>query len=107
MKYEYIADTTVWIEYFRQKDKVTGFIDNALDSGRLAIIGPIITELLQGIKSADESALILSCIDAVPIIETSMQVWINAGVLSNELRRRGVTLDKHFSYIKGVSTMQL
>lgn len=128
MKYEYIADTTVWIEYFRQKDKVTGFIDNALDSGRLAIIGPIITELLQGIKSADESALILSCIDAVPIIETSMQVWINAGVLSNKLRRQGVTLpladvliaaaaiendliiltyDKHFSYIKGVSTIQL
>lgn len=128
MKYKYIADTTVWIEYFRQKDKVVDFIDKALDSGCLAIMGPIITELLQGIKSAGESALMLSCIDAIPNIETPMQIWVNAGILSNELRQHGVTLpladvliaaaaiengltiityDKQFSYFKGVSTMQL
>ncbi len=125
---KYIADTTVWIEYFKQKEKVVDFIDKALDTGSLAITGPIITELLQGIKSADESAMILSCIDAVPNIETSAHVWINAGLLSNELRKQGVTLpladvliaaiakendliiltyDKHFCLIKGVSTLQI
>jgi predicted nucleic acid-binding protein len=125
---KYIADTTVWIEYFKQKEKVVDFIDKALDTESLAITGPIITELLQGIKSANESAMILSCIDAVPIIETSTHVWINAGLLSNELRKQGVTLpladvliaaiakendliiltyDKHFSLIKGVSTLKI
>lgn len=88
MKYKYIADTSIWIEYFRQKT-VVDFIDNALDSGNLAIIGPIITELLQRIKSADETASVLSCIDAVPIIETSTSLWIAAGVLANELTGRG------------------
>jgi tRNA(fMet)-specific endonuclease VapC len=61
---KYMIDTSVWIEYFKQNKRVTDFIYGCLDSDSIYMTGPVLTQILQGIKSKKEKDDILECIDA-------------------------------------------
>jgi tRNA(fMet)-specific endonuclease VapC len=127
MTQKYMIDTSVWIEYFKQNKRVTDFIDSCLDSDSIYITGPVLTEILQGIKSKKEKDDILECIDAIPFIEITKGSWIDAGRISNELRCKGLTIpladvliasaalrndcmvisyDKHFGCVKNLAVSE-
>jgi len=120
MKQKIIVDTSIWIEYFKNNKDIAEFIDDGLDRGCVYIVGPIISELLQGVRSDEELNMLSMYIDAVPQFKFETRDWIDVGVISYSLRKKGFTipltdimiaviaknngaavytLDKHFSYI--------
>ena len=85
------------------------------------IIGPVIAELLLGIKTPNEKELLITCLNVLPMLEITDDGWIDAGNTGNLLRKKGITvplpdliifsvadknncalftLDKHFDIIR-------
>jgi len=116
MSSKIMADTSVWIEYFKGNNKIAGLLEEYLLDNNVHINGIIIAELIQGIKNNKDKEAVLGGIDAVPYIELTYEDWLLAGDLSNELRITDIataavainnnmsvfTLDKHFEHIPGV-----
>lgn len=118
-----LADTSVWIEFFKSGTK-TGDILAALLAGSTACTcGVVLFELMQGIKSETEKAAILSILSELTYFEMSAALWQKAAGLSHTLKKKGLTLplsdvfiasiaithnlfiftlDKHFEQIPGV-----
>lgn len=93
MKADVLADTSVWIEYFNKSDSGYGeSLEQLLREGRVVVAGVILTELLQGAKIEKEFNEILESIVALPILETNLDTWIQAGRISFSLRRKGITI---------------
>ncbi|MGI6327385.1 MAG: PIN domain-containing protein [Dethiobacteria bacterium] len=46
-----IVDTSIWIEYFKDKAEITAIIDKGLLAGSVYMAGPVVSELLQGVKT--------------------------------------------------------
>ncbi len=122
-----IVDTSVWIEYFKNNPRYVEIIESGLIKGNVYITGPIIAELLLGIKSDKEHSLLSSHIEAVPFLECGSAEWKKAGEISFIIRKSGLTipltdviiaatainnnasvltLDAHFSLIPGVVLYQ-
>ena len=118
-----IVDTSIWIEYFNRKTNIVNFIEERIMEDCLFMTGPIVSELLQGVKTEQEYEKLKNSIDAIPYLETTLEDWKEAGNISNKLRRKGITipltdiiissvaisnnakvysLDKHFKEIPGV-----
>lgn len=118
-----MVDTSVWIEYFKNNQDYVGYIEENLRLDSIYITGPVITELIQGVKGDKECMLLINTINAIPYLECSFQDWIMAGELSYRLRQTGkvipvtdvliaaisirnsakiLTLDNHFRNIDGV-----
>ena len=88
-----LPDTCAWIDFFRGAPSLmAGNVEAALLQGEVVTCGVVLYELLQGIKSAREEALVLSAFKALPHLEMTTALWINAGKLSSQLRRSGQTV---------------
>lgn len=118
-----IIDTSIWIEYFKNKPDIVKIIESGLNEESIYITGPIVSELLHGVKSEKEFEMLSKYIDAVPYLECELKDWIHAGKISFSLRKKGITvpltdiiisaisinkgakiftLDKHFEQIPGI-----
>jgi len=118
-----IVDTSIWIEYFRNNQKYVSFIEDNLNLENILISGPIISELLHGVKSEKEYKLLSESITAVPYVECVYEDWIKIGETLYNLKKKGITvpltdvlisviaikhdasvltLDKHFKSIDGI-----
>ena len=53
------------------------------------MVGPVLTEILQGSRSVNELEFFASRLTALSFLETTQQTWVNAGQLNNFLRREG------------------
>ncbi len=60
-----IADTFIWIEYFKGNNQIADFLEEYLLNNNIHINGIIIAELIQSIKDKKESEAVLGSIDAV------------------------------------------
>ena len=87
-----MVDTSIWIEYFRGKFHDTDLIEQGLQLGFIYITGPILAELLQGVRTVKERTALSRCISAVPFVECEYKDWIKAGKISFGLRKKGVTV---------------
>lgn len=88
-----VADTTVWIEFFNDPEsEEKHVIDLLIDGDELALVGPVLAELLQGCRTAGEASTILDHVSALPFLEMSFSAWRRAGEISSSLRRKGTTL---------------
>ena len=88
-----LPDTCVWIDFFRQKRTQLGdLLEGLLEKEPVYVCGPVLCELLQGIKSEKEEELLLDALRALPYLEMSEQTWVEAGRLAARLRRAGKTL---------------
>lgn len=92
MKPKIIADTSVWIGYFKNDPELVNFIEKNLLADNICITGVIISELIQGIRSENERKVIRDNIDAVTYIDLKYRDWIKIGELSRDLRKKGITL---------------
>ncbi len=79
MNHNLIVDTSIWIEYFRENPEIVEILDEKLDGGKAFIVGPVITELLHGVKTKKEYDTLLNCIDAVPYYQSDIFDWKTAG----------------------------
>jgi hypothetical protein len=123
-----IVDTSIWIEYFRNNQKYVPFIEDNLNLENILISGPIISELLHGVKSEKEYKLLSESISAVPYAECVYDDWIKTGETLYNLKKKGITvpltdilisaiairhdasvlsLDKHFKSIDMIKLIEL
>lgn len=123
-----IVDTSIWIEYFKNNKKYVAFIEKNLNLENILITGPIISELLHGIKGSREYDMLSRSIAAIPYIECIYEDWIETGKVLYNLRGRGImvpltdaliatvairkdasvlTLDEHFKDISSVTNLEL
>lgn len=123
-----IVDTSIWIEYFKNNQKYVSFIEDNLNLENILISGPIISELLHGIKSEKEYKLLSESISAVPYAECVYDDWIKTGETLYNLKKKGITvpltdilisaiairhdasvlsLDKHFKSIDMIKLIEL
>jgi predicted nucleic acid-binding protein len=123
MKHKIIVDTSIWIEYFKNTLINSKFIEKGLNEEFVYITGPIISELLQGVRTQKEYIMLSQSIGAVPFLNCHYNDWITAGNISFSLRKKGIiiplsdiiiaavairndakiyTLDKHFKQIPAV-----
>lgn len=123
-----LPDTCAWIDYFRGvASRMAEQVEAALVQGEVVTCGVVLFELLQGIKSPREEALVLNAFQAVPHLEMTGALWIKAGRLSSQLRKKGhtlplsdiiiatlvlenlcslVTVDRHFDLIPGLTVIK-
>lgn len=88
-----LVDTCAWIDFLRyQEGELGNQVAVLIKNNQVAITGVIITELLQGVKTEKQQQQINFLIDSVVSFPTQEIDWINAGLLLQKLRARGITL---------------
>ena len=122
-----LPDTCAWIDFFRGRPSpMVENLEAALLKGEVATCGVVLYELLQGIKSNREEALVLNAFKALPHLEMTARLWIKSGKLSSQLRKKGyaipmsdiiiatlalehtcslLTVDRHFNAIPGLTVI--
>jgi predicted nucleic acid-binding protein len=87
-----LADTCIWIEFFRGKSPFSDELRRLIQKGALVISGPIVFELLQGAKNKKDADLIKEVTRGLPLLEVTHEIWLSAGDLYFDLRRKGITI---------------
>lgn len=88
-----IVDTSVWIEFFRDASSPLSLqLQTLLRSGRVFLVGMVLAEILQGIKTKKEADLVKRSMNSLPYLEMDREIFQRAGELSAELRRKGITV---------------
>ena len=102
-----IIDTSAWIDFFRNQTGVTGDAVAALIEQDLAVItGPILSELLQGLKSRQEADNLGELVGILPFIEVIRGDWEQTGGLLRRLRQQGITVPLTDALIATVAKRQ-
>jgi predicted nucleic acid-binding protein len=88
-----IADTSVWIEYFKGgREHTRAALRDLIRAEQAVLVGVVLAELIQGCRTSKEADTILSTLSGLRFLETNFSSWKRAGELSFALRRKGVTL---------------
>ena len=58
-------------------------------SGEIAVVGPVLTEVLQGGRSVHDLEFLSSNLSGLEFLDTDRQVWDLAGRINFRLRREG------------------
>lgn len=87
-----LLDTSVWIEFFRKHEPYHALVSKLIDEERVACCGIVLAELMQGAKSDRELTVLDDFIQVFAFIPETPELWANAGKLSFQLRRKGVTV---------------
>lgn len=123
MKNRILADTSVWIEFFKQHSKTGDELENLIKEQVVWTCGIVLFELIKGVKSETEKNTILATSLSLEYIEMYPLLWQKAGEIFASLKKKGgnlpisdiliaalaiehdlqiFTLDKHFERIPGV-----
>lgn len=117
-----VADSSVWIGFIRTPEDIDGrAFRRLLESARIAMVGPVLVEVMRGVKG--DADKVDGLLQAVPFIESTREQWIAAGRLARQLENAGTrvpfgdvliagtvqqgdhqlfTRDKHFERIPGL-----
>lgn len=87
-----IADTCIWIEFFRTKSKISNYLRDLISNDFVVGNGLILAELLQGIKTNREREVIIDVFNTIEYLEITRELWIESGNLARELRSGGKTI---------------
>ena len=88
-----IADTCVWIEFFRNPDsELTLHLKEHIKERKVVMVGMVLSEILQGIRTKKEAVRVKESLKRLPYLEVTRDAWEKAGELSRDLRRRGTTI---------------
>ena len=95
-----LVDTSVWIDYFQNKDSsISEEMDRILSEDKVYVPKVVIAELIKGAKSSKETAVIEDFLEAFHIIDQEKDSWIKAGRLSRDLKKHGQTIHLLDCYI--------
>jgi predicted nucleic acid-binding protein len=99
-----LVDTSVWSEALRRKNKDIDSSDSFLydlisNEEEIFLIGPIIQEILSGIKDNKLFDQIKNHLEFFGYIELSKEDYVNAAELRNELSKKGIAVSSIDSQI--------
>lgn len=118
-----LIDTSIWIEYFYGNGQIEEAVDLLIDTERAYITGPIMTELIQGVRNKKQAEELFTNLKALPYIDIGKSDWSDIGFFLLELRKKGIvipftdaviacmaiknhlcvySLDKHFDLVDGL-----
>jgi len=86
-----LIDTSAWVEYFRGNPTVATMVHDR-EAHSVYIIGPTITELIQGMKTEKEKETFAGSLESLPRLKITDQDWFDAGTLGAQLRSKGITV---------------
>jgi predicted nucleic acid-binding protein len=87
-----LADTSVWIEFFKQNSGTGDALETLILEDAVWTCGVVLFELAQGVKSDNEKLQVLATLSHLKYVEMSKALWQKAGDLSASLRKNGQTL---------------
>lgn len=88
-----LIDTSAWIWFFRTASHPLGdLVEELVRADLAAIAGPVVAELLQGVRSSKEERQLQHVFRAVPYLESTRLEWERAGRRLHLLRRQGITV---------------
>ncbi len=88
-----ILDTSIWIEFLKLNEDIFRDVKRMLENREVIGLEWIFAELLQGVRNARESDVIMGYWNNIPKIDT-LGIWIEAGKYSHahKLLSKGVGL---------------
>jgi len=88
-----LVDTSAWICFFARRGypDIKEALSLLLEEDRAAIAGPIMIEIVQGARTAEEKENIKKWIKGVHWLPVTDALWYNAAEMSFALRRKGIT----------------
>jgi hypothetical protein len=88
-----IIDTSAWIDFFRRQTTPVGdAVAGLVERDEAAITGPVVSELLQGLKNRKEIETLGGLLHVIPYIEVIRTDWEQTGSLLLRLRQRGISV---------------
>jgi predicted nucleic acid-binding protein len=123
-----LVDTSVWIDFFRGVASIKELLTKLIIRDRVFTAGPVLFELLQGIRSSEERGQVKEALLSVNFLDITPEDWEGAALISRELRSQGITipmtdlllaqlakvhdleiisLDPHFDQIHGIAHRKL
>ena len=87
-----LVDTSVWIDFFRGVASVKELLTKLLARDRVFTAGPVLFELLQGIKSSEEREQVKEALLSVHFLEITPEDWEGAALIARDLRLNGITI---------------
>jgi predicted nucleic acid-binding protein len=89
-----LVDTSVWIEYLRGTDAREAQILHHLleDEADLCICGPVLTEVLQGVKDDRQYARTKTELESLIYLPLRKERYLDAAALYRNCRKRGETV---------------
>jgi predicted nucleic acid-binding protein len=88
-----IIDTSIWIDFFRDTDqKLADRVNRLIDDDQACYNGPILTELLRGVRSEAERNQINDNFSGLRYLESDENFFNAAGDLGRALRERGIQI---------------
>ncbi len=86
-----LIDTSAWVEYFKGNPTVAAMVHDGEDYASY-ITGPVITELIQGMKTEKEKESFSTSLESLPRLKITDQDWSDAGTFGAQLRSKGITV---------------
>jgi predicted nucleic acid-binding protein len=85
-----LVDTCIWVPFFnRPQSAEKKVVDALLDDDRAVLIGPIVTEILQGIPREAQANHVASLLRGVRCLEMIWDDWLEAARLGRRLAASG------------------
>jgi predicted nucleic acid-binding protein len=90
---EFLIDSTIWIEFFKGKNKnIITFVSHLIDEDRVYYNGIILSELLIGASSTKEFLFLKSNFEGFRYLDTDKSLFEKAAQFGFQLRRKGFTI---------------
>jgi len=84
------VDTCIWAAFFGKPGSVEKTaVDELLDSDRVAIVGPVVAEVLVGFRRKDQADWVASRLRMTHYVEAGWDDWHAVAELGRELATRG------------------
>lgn len=84
------VDTCVWASFFgKSVSPEKAAVDNLLDSDRVALVGPIVAEVLLGFRRKDQADWVASRLRLAHYVEAGWDDWRMAADLGRNLAANG------------------
>jgi predicted nucleic acid-binding protein len=85
-----LIDTGVWAAFFSKPGSAEKqVLDRLIDQDRIALTGPIITEVLRGFRRIEQADWVASRLQLAHYLEPAWDDWRNAAALGRELASKG------------------
>lgn len=87
-----LVDTSVWADFFRGKEPAASRVDELLEADEVALAGPIVTELLRGVRSPKARADLEAALAGCHVLADPADLWRDAGLLGAAAGKKGHTV---------------
>jgi predicted nucleic acid-binding protein len=88
-----IVDPCVWISFFGKLNSLENeVVGKLLETDRVALIGPIVAEVLMGLRRKDQADWVASRLKVVHYIDLNRDDWQTAADLGRDLASKGKKL---------------